>query len=61
MLTSVWAEISHGQPENSDPSPCPFNYLDIEVEGVFILDKKMANTLGVVIGLSCKVWMGLEW
>lgn len=61
MLMSLWTEICHGQPENSDLSPCPFNYLDIDVERVFILDKKMVNTLGVITGLPHKVWMGLEW
>lgn len=62
MLMPVWTEISHGQPENSDLSPCPFNYLDRDVvERAFMLGKKMVNTLGVIIGLSHKVCMGLEW
>lgn len=61
MLMSMGTEISRGQPENSDLSPCPYNYLDIDVEGVSILDEKMVNTLGVIIGLLYQVSMGLEW
>ena len=38
------------------------NYLDVDVEGVFIpgLDKKMVNILGAILGIPHSDLIGLE-
>lgn len=58
---SIWTGIPSGQSEDSDLSPYLFNYLDVDVEGAFILDKKMVNMLGVFIGIPHNVSLGPEW